>query len=70
VFQETSIKDGVFLLKPHDNSDLAFSDSFVGFRPFPSVFRLFQRNDTRNVTRLERLPAFSRQRIFEKPRNQ
>src|SRR3972149_4121958 len=51
-------KDGLFSLKPHDTSDLAFSDSFVRFRPFASVCGFCQRNDTRNVTRREHLPSF------------
>ena len=44
-------KDGPFQHNSHEASDLAFSDSFVGFRLFASVFRFCQRNDTRNVTR-------------------
>ena len=57
-------KDGLFSLKPHDTSDLAFSDSFVGFRPFASVFGFGERNDTRNVTRHEGPPEFCGQRIL------
>jgi hypothetical protein len=44
-------KDGAFSLKPHDRSDLASSDPFVGFRLFASVCEFCQRNDTRNDTR-------------------
>jgi len=45
-------------------SDLTFSDSFVGFRPFTFVFRFFQRNDTRNVTRRENPPGLSRRNTY------
>jgi hypothetical protein len=38
-------------------SDLPALDYFVGFRPFASVFAFCQRNDTRSVTRRERLPS-------------
>ena len=31
-------KDGLFSLKTHDTSDLAFSDSFVSFHPFATFF--------------------------------
>jgi hypothetical protein len=48
-------KDGLFSLKPHNTSDLAFSDSFVFFRPFASVFGFCQRDVTQNVTRRDRL---------------
>src|SRR5438128_2712009 len=57
-------KDGPFQPNPYEASDLAFPDSFVGFRLFASVFRFCPRNDTRNVTRREGLPEFSCQRIF------
>ena len=53
-------KDGRVSRKPWDNSSLAFSDSFVGCRPFASAFAFFQRNVTRNDTRRERLPEFPR----------
>jgi hypothetical protein len=57
-------KDGPFSLKPHDPNDLAFSDSFVGFRLFASVFEFCQRNDTRNVTHRESLLSFSRRELY------
>jgi hypothetical protein len=43
-----------------DRNDLAFSDFSVGLRPFAPVFGLLRCNDTRNVTRRERLPSVSR----------
>jgi len=55
-------KDGAFALKACAAIDLALSDSCVGFRPFASVVGFYQRNDTRNVTRLERLPSSSRRK--------
>ena len=55
-------KDGLFSLKPHDTSDLAFSDSFIRFHPFASVFGFCQCNDTRNVTRFDRLPGSPRRK--------
>ena len=43
-----------------DRNDLAFSDFSVGLRPFAPVFGFLRCNDTRNVTRRERLPSVSR----------
>src|ERR1035437_9577560 len=57
-------KDGLFSLKSHDTSDLAFSDSFVGFRPFAPVCGFFQRNETRNDTRCERLASSSHRKTY------
>jgi hypothetical protein len=51
-------KHGPFQANSHSASDLAFSDSVIGFRPFASVFGFCQRNDTRNDTRRERLPEW------------
>ena len=34
-------KGGHLSLKPHNARDLDVSDSFAGFRPFVSVFRMF-----------------------------
>jgi hypothetical protein len=51
---------GRFLLKSCDASYLTFSDSFLAFRLFASVFRFCQHNVTRNDTRCEALPASSR----------
>lgn len=54
-------KDGPFQPNSHNASDLAFADSFVRLRLFASVFGFCQRNDTRNVTRRDRLRgSFSR----------
>ena len=44
-------KDGRFSHKPRHASHFVFSDSFVGFRPFASVFGFSKRNDTRYDTR-------------------
>ena len=49
-------KDGLFSLKPPNDNDLGFSDSFVAFRLFSSSFGFCERNDTRNVTRGDGLP--------------
>ena len=49
-------KDGPISRKPRDPSDLASSDSFVGFRLFASIFGSCRRNDTRNVTRPSAFP--------------
>jgi hypothetical protein len=57
-------KDWSFQHNSHEASELAFSDSFVGFHLFASIFGFCKCNDTRNVTRRERLPEFSCQRIL------
>jgi hypothetical protein len=46
-----SNKDGPLRGDPHQANNLAFSDSFVGFRLFAPVFGFCQRSDTRNDTR-------------------
>jgi hypothetical protein len=46
-----------FSINVFQGSDLPPLDDFVGFRLFASVFGFCQRNDTRNVTRRERLPS-------------
>jgi hypothetical protein len=48
-------KDWSFQHNSHQASELAFSDSFVGFHLFASIFGFCQCNDTRNVTRREGL---------------
>jgi hypothetical protein len=40
------------------SSNLRLSIVCVGFRPFAVVFEFLQRNDTRNVTRRQRLSGF------------
>ena len=50
---------GHFRHNRHDVSELALSYSFVRFSLVAFVFEFFQRNDTRNDTRRERLPELS-----------
>jgi hypothetical protein len=57
-------RDNELRRKPLDRSDLAFSDSFVGFHLFASIFWFCQRNDTRNVTHRESLLSFSRRELY------
>ena len=52
-------KDNELRRKPLDRSDLAFSDFSLRFRLFAPVFGFYQRNDTQNVTRRERLRSAS-----------
>jgi hypothetical protein len=52
-------RDNELRHKPFDRSDLAFSNISFHFRPFAPVFGFYQRNDTQNVTRRERLRSAS-----------
>jgi len=60
---ENPNKDSELRRKPLDRSELGFSDFSLRFRPFAPVFGFFQCNDTRNVTRRERLPSSSRRKL-------
>lgn len=59
-------KDGRFSRKSRPTRNFAFSDSFVRFRLFASVFGFSQRNDTHNDTRHEGLPGLSPRKSGER----
>ena len=63
-------KPGAFSINVFQTSNLPPLDCFVDCRWFASVFGFCQRNDTRNVTRRERHPEFSLQKLaLEDPVN-
>jgi hypothetical protein len=55
----------LFQWNSRNASDLAFSNSFVGFRLFATFVVFCQRNDTRNDTRTRVPPKGSRSNPFE-----